>query len=111
MKGRREILFPSLVLDREAAEPLVRQIVRQIGEAIQAGILARDARLPSTRTLAQVLRVSRNTVVSAYEELASVGLITATPGSGARVNGSAAPAGRPAAGVRGVVGNPLFVRS
>ncbi|HZV77021.1 MAG TPA: winged helix-turn-helix domain-containing protein [Candidatus Babeliales bacterium] len=111
MKGRREILFPSLVLDREAAEPLVRQIVRQIEEAIRAGNLADDARLPSTRTLAQSLRVSRNTVVSAYEELASVGLITARSGSGARVNGGEPPSGRSPAGVRGLVDNPLYVRS
>ena len=45
-------------------------------------------RLPSTRSLAERLRISRNTVLSAYEELAAEGLVQGRVGSGTRVRGS-----------------------
>ena len=51
--------------------------------------------LPSTRMLAPLLGISRNTVLAAYDELAASGLIEARRGSGTRVprqaRASAAP--------------------
>lgn len=46
-------------------------------------------RLPSMRSLARRLRVSRNTVLNSYEALAVEGLLIATIGSGTRVHGLA----------------------
>jgi DNA-binding transcriptional regulator YhcF (GntR family) len=66
-------------LDRYRAEPLSLQIVRQVQEAIEAGRVARGTRLPSTRLLARTLGVSRNTVLTAYEELAAPGLRSRPP--------------------------------
>jgi GntR family transcriptional regulator/MocR family aminotransferase len=45
-------------------------------------------RLSSTRSLALRLRVSRNTVLNAYEELAAEGLVEGRIGSATRVRGS-----------------------
>jgi len=64
-----------LVVDRSAADSLIDQLVRQLRGAIEAGRLTRGTRLPSTRALARLLGVSRNTVFAAYEELASDGLV------------------------------------
>ena len=94
MTRRRDAIVPEIVLDRFVAVPLHRQIQRQIDAAIRAGQMPGGARLPSTRMLARLLRVSRNTVLAAYEELAADELIRGIPGAGMRVNGPS-PAVRP----------------
>ena len=71
-----------LVIDRRAPESLVDQLVGQLRGAIEAGRLARGTRLPSTRALARLLGVSRNTAFAAYEELVSCGLIRGRPRAG-----------------------------
>ena len=77
LNRRRDYTVPALALDRWSPEPLHRQVARQIGDAIRAGELSPEARLPSTRLLAQLLQISRNTVVAAYDELVAAGLIRA----------------------------------
>jgi GntR family transcriptional regulator/MocR family aminotransferase len=62
-------------IDRNRPEPLSQQIARQLREAVDAGRVARGTRLPSTRSLARTLGVSRNTVLTAYEDLASRGFV------------------------------------
>ncbi|MBV9270086.1 MAG: winged helix-turn-helix transcriptional regulator [Candidatus Eremiobacteraeota bacterium] len=94
---------PYIVLNRGAREPLYRQIVRQITGAIADNTLGAEARLPSSRSLARILRVSRNTVVTAYSELIANALIRATRGAGVRVNGAAPLSGMPLAGMRGLI--------
>ena len=64
------------------AEPLSLQIVRQLQEAIEAGSVAGGTRLPSTRSLARTLGVSRNTVLTAYDELAARGFVRGRRGAG-----------------------------
>ncbi len=54
-------------------------------EAILAGRLAKGARLPASRTLAQQMGVRRNSVVAAYERLLSEELAEARQGSGTYV--------------------------
>lgn len=92
MSRRPELYVPSIVLDRTPGMPLHRQIHRQIAEAIRSGAVRHYARLPSTRFMAKLLRVSRNTVFAAYEELAADDLIRGEPGSCMRVNCPAAGA-------------------
>lgn len=62
-----------LELDPSHGEPLFLQISRAITAGIQGGRLRPGARLPGTRTLAQSLRVHRNTVIAAYAELEAEG--------------------------------------
>lgn len=80
------IALPEILLDRASGEPLHGQISRQIAQAIREGKLGRDAHLPSTRTLARMLGLSRNTVLIAYESLAAEDLIRSERGSRTRVN-------------------------
>jgi len=67
---------------RDRSEPLSLQIVRQLQEAIEAGRVAAGTRLPSTRSLARSLGVSRNTVLTAYEELAARGFVRSRRAAG-----------------------------
>jgi DNA-binding transcriptional regulator YhcF (GntR family) len=67
---------------RDRSRPLSRQIAGQFQEAIETGRLVRGTRLPSTRSLSRTLGVSRNTVLTAYEELVSRGLLRSRRGAG-----------------------------
>ena len=80
-------------INRRAAEPLSLQIVTQLQRAIEAGRLRPGAALPSSRMLARVLGVSRNTVLTAYEELKSRALIRGKRGAGMRVTAASANRG------------------
>jgi DNA-binding GntR family transcriptional regulator len=70
---------------------LCHRIASDLRRRIQAGDLPPGARLPSSRALAHELGVSRNTIVHAYETLASEGLVVTRIGSGTRVRGPRRP--------------------
>lgn len=74
-----------LKLDRSAKTPLAEQIHKGIRTAIESGVLAPGARLPSWQDLAAQLGVARGTVRSAYEKLASAQLIVAARATGTHV--------------------------
>jgi GntR family transcriptional regulator/MocR family aminotransferase len=72
-------------LDREAADPLHRQLFGAVRDAVLAGALAPGARVPSTRALAADLGVSRTTVLLAFDHLVAEGYLVSAAGSGTRV--------------------------
>ena len=86
-------------LDRNSRVPLYRQIEAFLREAILAGRLAPDSRLPATRKLARDLGLNRITVENAYGELAADSLIVSKMGSGTFV--LAPPASSPHAITQG----------
>src|SRR5215469_17596981 len=69
-------------LDRALPVPLSRQLAVALREALAEGRIEANARLPSTRALAQELGLARSTVVGVFEQLAAEGYITGRPGSG-----------------------------
>src|SRR5947207_8418382 len=72
-------------LDRDSDNPLYQQICDKIREAILSGQLAEGTRLPTERALASALGVNRTTVMNAYNELASDGLVEGHVGRGTLV--------------------------
>lgn len=91
-----------LQLDRTAAPPrgTGEWLAAQLRSAVHDGRLAEGALLPSTRTLAADLGVSRGVVVGAYARLVDEGLLTGRAGGGTRVAAgavvaAAVPAGHP----------------
>ena len=72
---------PLLGLDLDRTAPLGAQIERQLRAAVRARRLERGAELPSTRTLAADLGVSRGVVVGAYAQLAAEGYIALRRGA------------------------------
>lgn len=79
----------SIPMDRDSEEPIYRQLIRQIKSQIESGILAPGTRLPASRDLAVQLDISRISVVNAYAELRASGHLSAHPGRGTFVAGSA----------------------
>lgn len=80
-----------LAVDRASGVPAHRQIQSAVRDAIRTGRLRTRAELPSSRTLAQALGLSRGVVVEAYEQLASEGYLETRPGGSTRVAARAAP--------------------
>ena len=78
---RPELLLDLIALDRKSPEPLHRQLYLRLIELIMDGSLPFDGRLPSSRALAEKINVSRNTVVSAYQQLEVEGYVQAQRGS------------------------------
>lgn len=74
-----------ITLERNNGLPLYRQICQRLREAILSGELAEGTRLPTERALAGALGVNRTTVMNAYNELASEGLIEGHVGRGTLV--------------------------
>ncbi|MCI0491123.1 MAG: PLP-dependent aminotransferase family protein [Blastocatellia bacterium] len=69
-------------IDRSATVAIHRQIYDCVREAILTRRLKAGACLPSTRALAEELQVSRNTVITAFEQLLAEGYIEGRGGSG-----------------------------
>src|SRR5947209_236297 len=77
-----------MLLDLHGAGSRYQRIYRALRERILRGEYPAGARLPATRELARDLKVSRNVVLLAYEELISEGYCTARVGSGTVVSGA-----------------------
>ena len=75
-----DLLPGMLQLARGGSEPLTRQLTDRLRQLIAAGRLAPGQRLPSSRHLAELLDVSRNTVSFAIEQLAAEGYLTLSAG-------------------------------
>lgn len=71
-----------LSIDYHSEEPVYRQIVTIIQEAIMSGKLKANEPLPSIREMARSQRINPNTVARAYRELENLGLIYSRPGVG-----------------------------
>ncbi|MEO3855166.1 PLP-dependent aminotransferase family protein [Acrocarpospora sp. B8E8] len=72
-------------VDRSLPTPLHDQLAHQLRQAIDSGQLATGTRMPSTRTMADVLQVSRGVALAAYELLFADGYVTGKHGSGTYV--------------------------
>jgi DNA-binding transcriptional MocR family regulator len=83
--GQAGATFLRIKLDHACQEPLRQQIYQSLRRAIVDRKLLPGSKLPSTRSLARRLKVSRNTVLSVYEELSAEGLVAGRTGSATRV--------------------------
>lgn len=62
-------------IDRNSSTAIYMQIANQFSNAIQRNFIPEGTKLPGTRTIASLLGVNRNTVVAAFEEIATQGWI------------------------------------
>jgi len=69
----------------------VAQVMRSIRQRIERRALTPGARLPSIRAMAEMMGLSKSTIVEAYDRLAAEGAIRSRPGSGFYVAAPLAP--------------------
>ncbi|MGG0664872.1 PLP-dependent aminotransferase family protein [Viridibacillus arvi] len=72
--------------DRKAKKAIYKQLAEYIEKGIADGTFPPDKPLPSERNLANILEINRSTVVNAYDELESIGLIERNRGSGTTIS-------------------------
>lgn len=86
---KRAIPFsiPDIGLDHRSPLPLYRQLYERLHTAIITGQLEAGVRLPSTRSLASELGISRTTTELVYEQLLMEGYLESRVGHGTRVSG------------------------
>jgi GntR family transcriptional regulator/MocR family aminotransferase len=65
----------SIVPDRTSPVALHQQLYQKLRGLIEKRVLSHGTSLPATRTLAQDLRLGRNTVIAAYDQLALEGFL------------------------------------
>src|SRR5216683_1007161 len=75
-----ELLPGMLQMSAGSDETLSHQLTRQLRSLITGGRLVPGQRLPSSRQLAEALKVSRNTVTFAIEQLAAEGYLGTSAG-------------------------------
>ncbi|GAA3464274.1 PLP-dependent aminotransferase family protein [Saccharothrix longispora] len=101
MRSSESLTVP-IELDRTGRRPLQEQLAEQLAAAVDRGLLDHGCRLPSTRTLAERLHVSRGVALAAYEILYARGYLEGRHGSGSyvarRPAGLPTPCAPPAAG-------------
>jgi GntR family transcriptional regulator len=78
-------------LNFKSAKAVYLQLVDQVKAASASGAVRDGDPLPGIRTLAEELRVNRNTVAKAYSELESQGIIETLAGKGCFVRSSGSP--------------------
>ncbi|MEH7351957.1 PLP-dependent aminotransferase family protein [Neobacillus drentensis] len=72
--------------ERKAKKAIYKQLAEYIENGIADGTFPPDKPLPSERKLAKDLNINRSTVVAAYDELESNGLIQRNRGSGTTIS-------------------------
>lgn len=74
------MIFSTLKINKN--EPIYIQLENHILNGIENGTINKNSKLPSTREVSKFLKISRNSVISAYEELESKGIIVTKRGIG-----------------------------
>src|SRR6516164_11782962 len=88
MKGIAATFLPPIALAYGSKTPIYGQLYEWFRRAIFAGQLRPGQRVPSTRSLATELKVSRIPVLNAYEQLLAEGYFETFVGAGTCVAGS-----------------------
>jgi GntR family transcriptional regulator/MocR family aminotransferase len=85
MKRTSAALVPPISLDRRGTCPIYRQLYDWFRSAITESRMRPGQRVPSTRSMAAELQISRISVFNAYEQLHSEGYLETFAGSGTSV--------------------------
>src|SRR5438093_5041069 len=97
-------------LDTASGVATYLQLVQQVRQALQLGLLEPGDRLPTAQQVVAKLAINPNTVLKAYRDLEREGLMRARPGLGTFVVGSL-PRTDPAAQARFLASMTDWIRA
>ncbi|XAW89165.1 winged helix-turn-helix domain-containing protein [Vibrio sp. CDRSL-10 TSBA] len=80
------MLYQFIHIDPQDSRTLQDQIKGDIAKAIFAGFVPKNTSIMSSRRLAEQLKVSRNTILRVYEQLAEEGVLVPIERKGYYVN-------------------------
>lgn len=72
--------------ERNSEQPVFLQIARSLAALIKGGIIKPGQKLPGSRKMAEMLKVNRNTISLATDELLTEGWVISRPKSGLFIN-------------------------
>lgn len=75
-----------LKINKKASQAIYLQLATQIIELIKSGILLPNTKLPSSRTMAEIVGLHRKTIVACYDELLIQGWLVSKPKQGTYVH-------------------------
>lgn len=81
----------NIAVNKESRVPLYLQVKKQIMDQIRSGSLKVGSKMPTERELSEKLKLSRNTISSAYKELEKEGVLKSYQGKGTFVAEEAKP--------------------
>jgi len=84
-------VFINIEISKKSGVPLYIQVKKQIMDEIKKGTLKVGTKMPTERELSQSLKVSRNTISSAYNDLEQEGALKSYQGKGTFVVEEAIP--------------------
>ena len=84
-KKSKNFVLATISVDRSSEKLLHLQVYHELRNALISKRFRAGGRLPSTRTLADELGISRNTIISAYDQLVAEGYLDCRVGSGTYV--------------------------
>ncbi len=85
----------TFVFETGTGKPMYEQLYQYIADSIKTGVFAENERMPSKKSLASHLKISVNTVETAYSILVQEGYLKAVPRSGHYVNKAETHIGAP----------------
>jgi DNA-binding transcriptional regulator YhcF (GntR family) len=86
-----EVIVIEIRVSKESGVPLYVQVKKQIMDLIKDGTLKVGNKMPTERELSESLKVSRNTISTAYNELEQDGVLKSYQGRGTFVAEEANP--------------------
>lgn len=75
-------IFKTIVLKKNSETPLYSQLYEKLKQMVESGILLPDTKLPSVRSMVEILGINQITVVTALRQLENEGFVYKKTGSG-----------------------------
>ncbi len=82
----RYIMLEFIKIEKDSSAPKYKQIIESIMDAIDKNAIRKDQKMPSINEVCKQFNLSRDTVLTAFNELKARGILASQPGKGYYIN-------------------------